>query len=113
MKYRYTTFDSILNFYNKNKNVGYPGLCLQEGYKQVPPNYHRKWDLDKISKLEKLGYTHNIAATECTGGDNDYLVIDHVNKEYCFWENGFYPFIGNYRAFPQDEDLAYWASNRR
>lgn len=111
-KYRYTIFDSIMNFYNRKKG-DYYDLIKEEGYKGVPPTYHRKWDLDKICELEKAGYKHNVNATERTGGDNDYIVIDHLIKEWCFWENGFYPFTGYYKNFPQNYDLEYWANNRK
>ncbi len=122
-KYRYTSFNCIRNYYNKSSEHNYNSLILEEGYStRVPVDcqkagrpilYCRKWDADKIAKLEKQGYIHNFNATESTGGDNDFIVIDHLKKEYCFWENGFYPFCGYYRNFPQDEDLEYHSYCRR
>lgn len=66
---------------------------------------------NKIKKLEQKKYNHNLAATYRTGGDNDFLVIDEKRKEYCYWENGFYPFC--YESnFPITHNLKYWAEHR-
>ena len=27
-----------------------------------------------------------------TGGDDDFICLDNLNKEWCYCENGFYPF---------------------
>jgi hypothetical protein len=86
-------------------------MCANE--EGVSGQYCRKWYTDEIVRLKKQGYTHNVEATEMTGGDNDFIVIDHKKKEYCFWENGFSPFCGSDEDFPQDKDLNYYAKHRR
>lgn len=68
----------------------------------------------KVAELEDLGYTHNHYVTEATGGDNDYIVIDHQNKEFCFWENGFSPFcFDDSEELNSKENLSYWSDNRK
>ncbi len=107
---RYTKYDPILNFYKRNKGVGYSGLCKAAGYQHDQKSGMNRWFSKYIKRLENLGYRHCKAATEVTGGDNDYLIIDHKKKEFCFWENGFTPFCGD--AFPETHDLKYWANHR-
>jgi len=42
-----------------------------------------------IDKLNEIGYKQ---VPDCTGGDQDFLMIDTFKKEYIWCENGFYPF---------------------
>jgi hypothetical protein len=111
---RYETYDPILNFYNEHKNAGYADLRKAEGYQTDPETRLHKWLAVYIKKLEKLGYKHRTAATAVTGGDNDYLVIDHEKKEFCLWKVGFGPFFSYLAArdLPQTHDLEYWANHR-
>ena len=111
-KQRYTIYDPIKNFYKRNSGVGVDVLMKQDGYKYNPKRGMNNWFAKYVAKLEKKGYTHNMAATLVTGGDKDFLVIDNKKKEYCFWENGFTPLCYEPKEFPVDKDLEYWADNR-
>lgn len=51
-----------------------------------------------IDKLNEIGYNK---IPDCTGGDEDFLMIDTLRKEYIWCENGFYPFCSD------DEMLKY------
>lgn len=102
MKSRFTIYDPIYNFYKRNERGPFKDLY----------NYKNTLLSRYMRRLQKLGYKHNVSATYMTGGDNDYLVIDHEKKEYCFWENGFYPFCMPPKTFPQKHDLKYWACHR-
>ena len=104
MKKRFTLFDPIRDFYNspegRNKSLadGKSNDLIQMRYK------------NKINQLTKLGFKENINA-DVTGGDHDYIVIDNKNKEWCWWENGFYPFSG--QDLPTNHTLKYWANHRQ
>lgn len=45
-----------------------------------------------IGVLEKLGYKQ---IPDCTGGDQDFLMIDTLRKEYIWCEYGFSPFCSD------------------
>jgi hypothetical protein len=109
---RYSVYDPILNFYKRNPRCGYNELFSQDGYKYNYDKGMLNWFVKYIQRLEKKGYTHDVSSTEITGGDNDLLVIDHGEKKYCFWENGFYPFGGPKKEFPTTKNLKYWANCR-
>jgi hypothetical protein len=49
-----------------------------------------------IVVLEEDGYNQ---IPDCTGGDQDFLMIDTLRKEYIWCENGFSPFCS-------DEEMA-------
>ena len=95
---RYIIFNPIRDFFENNPTGS---LQKEDGYK------NRKWFTDKISELTNLGYTESYDAT---GGDHDYLVIDSKRKEWCWWENGFYPFCSD--EIPTNKNLEYWATHR-
>lgn len=101
---RFTTFDPVCNFYNNPRNVG---KTLSNGKSD---DLIKKWYHNKIGELTKNGYKENKNA-DVTGGDHDYIIIDHIKKEWCWWENGFWPFCGE--SFPTDHTLEYWANRRR
>jgi hypothetical protein len=45
-----------------------------------------------IDKLIEIGYKE---IPNCTGGDEDFLTIDTLRKEYIWCENGFAPFCSD------------------
>lgn len=45
-----------------------------------------------ISKLNEIGYKE---IPNCTGGDEDFLMIDTFRKEYIWCEEGFLPFCSD------------------
>lgn len=49
-----------------------------------------------ISKLDEIGYKK---VPDCTFGDEDFLMIDTLRKEYIWCENGFYPFCSDDSMF--------------
>lgn len=56
-------------------------------------------------KLLKQGYKH---LKFCNGGDDDFLIVDHLNKEFGFFEYGF-PF--RLDQIPDDKTLTnIWAN---
>lgn len=110
---RYTVYNPIVNFYKRNKGVGYPGLSKAKGYQYDKETGTNIWLSKYIKRLTNLGYTHCKSATQVTGGDNDYLVVDHKEKQFCFWENGFAPFCGRPGSFPETHNLEYWADHRK
>ena len=114
-KQRYIIFNPIADFYQANPQVGYNGLEQQQGYNTVAHHGMAvlKWHRDKMIELESIGYKHCESATAQTGGDNDYLVIDTLKKEFCFWENGFQPFSGDPKNFPTTRSLDYWSGHRK
>lgn len=104
MKARFTIFNPIRDFYNLKRNKG---KTLSDGKSD---HLIKQWYADKIARLSKQGYKENKRA-DVTGGDHDYIVIDHKNQEWCWWENGFYPFGGS--ALPTNHTLEYWANHRQ
>lgn len=113
-KRRYTIYDPIYNYYKRNGLLkGYDSLLKEHGYKWNSEHRMNNWMVVYTNKLNKKGYTHNELCTEQTGGDNDFLVVDHKKKEYGFWENGFWPFASANGIYPLTHDLSYWAEHRR
>lgn len=45
-----------------------------------------------VDKLNTIGYKK---IPDCTGGDQDFLMIDTLRKEYIWCENGFGPFCSD------------------
>ena len=45
-----------------------------------------------VDKLNEIGYKR---VPDCTGGDEDFLMIDSFRKEYIWCENGFLPFCSD------------------
>lgn len=84
----------------------------EKGYQYNHEKGMSNWMVKYTTNLNKKGYTHNRVASAQTGGDNDFLVIDHKLKQYCFWENGFWPFCYSEKIFPVSKNLTYWATHR-
>ena len=49
-----------------------------------------------IDKLNEIGYKK---IPDCTGGDEDFLMIDTLKKEYIWCENGFAPFCSDEQMY--------------
>lgn len=96
---RFSQFNPIADFYRKRSNWNKP----------LSTHLIKKWYDTKIVALKKLGYKENIKA-DVTGGDHDYMIVDHQRKEWCWWENGFHPFCSS--PFPTTHTLDYWSSHR-
>jgi len=45
-----------------------------------------------VDKLKEIGYRE---VANSTDGDEDFLMIDTLRKEYIWCENGFYPFCSD------------------
>lgn len=62
----------------------------------------RDW-VDLVSDYVVKGYKE---VPNANGGDDDYLCVDHQNKEYIWCENGFYPFdIKSLNGFDHDNPI--------
>jgi len=69
-----------------------------------------------VNKLNEIGYKN---VPDCTGGDQDFLMIDTLRKEYIWCENGFSPFCSDYEMSkyefcdnPKSISLKYLEKNR-
>jgi len=71
---------------------------FNEWYSKIP-NVWKNF----VTKLIRDGY---IEVPNCTGGDEDYICIDHNKKEFIWCENGFWPFyIDDLNILEQDTSL--------
>lgn len=52
-----------------------------------------------INKLNEIGYKK---VQDCTGGDEDFLMVDTFNKEYIWCEFGFSPFCSDEDMFKHE-----------
>jgi hypothetical protein len=61
---------------------------------------------EAVKKITELGYREVPA---CNGGDDDQLIIDTVNKQWIWWEGGFWPFHSiDDNSYPQDNNMLDW-----
>jgi hypothetical protein len=72
--------------------------------------HNKKSEQTAIKELTSLGYKE---IPTCNGGDDDRIIIDHIRREWAFWEYGFSPFATNEENYPNDFSLEYWYDNAR
>jgi hypothetical protein len=101
---RYEAYDPLGLFYKQNKS-GYDEFIRLKGSitEQV-----RKF-------VTQIKYKENIVASDATGGDHDFIILDHKKKEWCWWECGFSPFcqiLNNPKYNIKGFDLEYWTRQR-
>ena len=107
MKSRFTILNAVREFYNNRSNRG---KTLSDGKSD---RLIKNWYAYQIDLLFRTGYKENKRA-DVTGGDHDYIVVDHKNKEWCWWENGFWPFCGPFGdEYIKNNTLEYWANHRQ
>jgi len=108
MKNRFDIIDDLADYYDdpNRKGIGFTGYL--ESRKSQP----RESNLSRL-KTSFPDYEEIKEATEITGGDNDYIIIDHKKKTWCWWENGFSPFNTVNKDFPHKHGLLYWAKHRK
>lgn len=103
---RFQKYDAISEFYDKNPKKGYNELNKEtKGNSKILFN-------DKIKQLNSKGFIENKNASNNWGGDKDFIMIDKLLKQWCWWENGF--------SEPSDKtqkdktkDLYYYAKGAR
>ena len=103
---RFQKYDAISEFYDKNPKKGYNELNKEtKGNSKV-------LFLDKIKELNSKGFRENKKATQVTASDEDFIVIDKLLKEWCWWENGYSePFDKTNKD--KTKDLYYYARQTR
>jgi hypothetical protein len=107
MKARFHVVDPLKVFYQLYPGSTYEDFKKAEGGREYNEILHAR-----AAGLAKNGYKHVVAATEVTAGDKDFIVYDNERMEFCYWENGFYPFSADPANFPTFETLEFWAENR-
>ena len=66
----------------------------------------------KVKELNSKGFRENKNASNNWGGDKDFIMIDKLLKQWCWWENGFSePFDKTQKD--KTKDLYYYAKGAR
>jgi hypothetical protein len=103
---RFQKYDAISEFYEKNPKKGYNDLN-----KETKGNSKILFE-DKIKQLNSKGFIENKKATQVTASDEDFIVIDKLLKQWCWWENGYsMPFDKTNKD--KTKDLYYYARQTR
>lgn len=112
--YHYEVYDPIAIYYKSHPNAAYEDLSKEPGFQWNDEFGVNQWMTDKIHSLGKM-YKH-CEWDSINGGDDDILVIDRKSREWCFWENGFWPFcLGDEEVKKMDlgKNLKFWLRNRQ
>lgn len=47
---------------------------------------------ERFKTAQEIAFLNYEKSADSTGGDEDFIIVDHVNKQWIFCENGFGPF---------------------
>ena len=103
---RFQKYDAISEFYSNN-----PKKDQNDLYK-ISDGNSKNLFYDKLQELKSKGFKENLKATQVTASDEDYIIIDKLLKEWCWWENGYSePFDKTQND--KTKDLYYYARKAR
>lgn len=103
---RFEKYDAIVEFYDKNPKKSWKDLNeFTKGNSKVLFE-------NKIKELNSKGFKENKNASNNWGGDNDFIIIDKLLKQWSWWENGFSePFDKTQKD--KTKDLYYYAKGAK